>query len=78
MRNIKVLVKSVEVLVQKTEAEDTRRQRRAVHIHKPARNSRPISLCTSDVITCQLFVHSYESQHTSHTNAIQRQMNESA
>jgi len=36
MTNIRVLVKSAEVLVQKTEAEDTRKQRRAVQIHKPA------------------------------------------
>ena len=34
--NIKVLVKSAEVLVQQTEAKDTRQQRREVHIHKPS------------------------------------------
>jgi hypothetical protein len=80
MRNIKVLVKSAEVLVEKAEAEDTRQQRRAVHIHKPAAILvRPISLCTSDVITCQLLAHNYKAQHTTqHTNAPQRQMNESA
>jgi hypothetical protein len=36
IRNIKVFLKSAEVLAQKTEAKDTRQQRKAVHIHKPA------------------------------------------